>query len=269
MYAYIFDNFTSEQKYARQIGQINFKLADLDIIDEKVKATPLQSVETLTNKLLAEEKYSNIIAVGNDRTANQVINVIARAQKQEEVAFGIIPLGHSRIAQLCGIPEGKEACEIISARKIEKLDLGKIDNSYFLTSVEIKTKPQQDKIGFLKKLLGNKENFEIRVDFKNQFRINARATKAFFINLDFTERFLKLKKINPKDGLLNIVLFSASNKIQGKAPKISLFQADEVNVDSKHTLSIEADSQSFKRLPLQIKVLPSFLKVIVGKNRVF
>lgn len=273
MYFYIYDAFTAKPQYTKKINQINLKLTDLGILNEKAKASPLRPIETLVREALSDEKYRNIIAVGDDQTANQVINCLASAEK--EVTFGLIPLRSSKIAETLGVSENETACQEISARKIERVDLGKINGRYFLTSVEIKS--QKEKItSFFQKIFP--QNLpDINLNFENQFSISTKIEDLSIINIPSSLDFKKIagrkdiqKKINPRDGLLDVVIFSKQKNFWGDQKlKLSFFQTKKVKLISKDQIGISADNQPIKKIPCDITMSSKKLEIIVGKSRNF
>lgn len=274
MYFYIYDTFTSKPQYAKKLNQISLKLTDLGIFHEKAKASPLRPIETLVREALADKKCRNIIAVGDDQTANQIINILASAEKK--ITFGIIPLRRSKIAEALGIPEGEPACQEISARKLKQVDLGKINGRYFLTSIEVK--PQREKIKSLFQKFFLQSLPLIKLNFENQFTLSTKIENLLFINIPSFSNFKKIsnrkdiqKKINPKDGLLDIMIWSKQKSffLKDQRLKFSFLQAKRVKLDCQNSIEIQADSQPIKKLPCDISISTRQLEVIVGKKRVF
>ena len=76
--------------------------------------------------------FDVIIAAGGDGTIYEVVNGIA--EKKHRPALGIIPSGTSNdFARAIGIPKSVgKACEIIAAGRTQKVDVGRINNRYFM-----------------------------------------------------------------------------------------------------------------------------------------
>src|SRR3989339_1435479 len=133
MYYYIYDQFLSHKKYDKIIAQIEGKITDLGIKDRIIKMSILKSVKELVMDAL-RKGATTIVAVGNDQTVNKVVNLIVA----EPVVFGIIPIGdNNSIAKFLGINNPLSACEIISARKVETINLGEVNSEYFINSIKI------------------------------------------------------------------------------------------------------------------------------------
>jgi YegS/Rv2252/BmrU family lipid kinase len=109
-----------------------FKQADVEFVLNVTRGQG-HAIELAKNAL--KEKYDTIIVAGGDGTIHEVINVIGGT----DVALGIIPIGFGNdFARGINITRNVEkAVKIILKNKIKKIDLGKINNVYFINSVGI------------------------------------------------------------------------------------------------------------------------------------
>ncbi len=134
MYLYLYDSFLNNKKYSNLLARVETRLTDLGVGGKIYRLSPLRNVQ----ELMADEIRNGtktVVVVGNDKTLNQVVNIAA----QYNIVVGLIPVGpDNNIARILGIPEGEAACTVLSARIIEKIDLGKINNTYFLSGADIK-----------------------------------------------------------------------------------------------------------------------------------
>ena len=274
MYYYIYDQFLSSKKYDKTLAQVESKITDLGIKDRILKMSILKSIPELVTDAL-RKRAGTIIVVGNDQTVNQIVNLIAG----RNVILGIVPVDdhnfkgafstQNSIAHFLGIKNPLEACETISARKIETINLGEINNNYFISSVKI---------------------FEhhLRVKCNNRFTVTPTSTEHmvsiynFLPKLDTEDINLKSTAtyFNPQDNFLEVVvepknkkalkkLFQSASK--GKKPD-SIFRVRRVNVKSTLTDkpgSVLVDNFRVLKTPLDIKVSDKKLDVIVGKERKF
>ena len=83
--------------------------------------------------------FQNIIAVGGDGTVNEVVNGIMRSENPGKINFGVIPEGggndfahNFEISYNVG-----KALKKLKKGKIKKIDVGKIDDKYFINSFGI------------------------------------------------------------------------------------------------------------------------------------
>jgi diacylglycerol kinase family enzyme len=257
MYLYLYDSFLVEPKYRKLINQIETKLTDLGIGGKAVRLTILKNAsEVIKDNLKYDIK--TVVAIGSDHLFIESAIALAKT----EVILGFIPVGQSSLAEILGIPPEDFACDIISARRIEKIDLGKINNQYFLTSVQI-------------------YNSNIYLQCDESYKISPLSVKTTkIVNLDFLNFSLSKSKVNfqkessnPKDGLLEILLV--------KKPKIklpffkkveendSLFYVRKVNIEAnkEKEISIIVDNEKILKTPVSIEIVPKCLKIIVGRDR--
>ena len=258
MYYYLYDTFLADKKYEKAIDRIKTRLLDLDIQCKHEKLTLLKSIDELVGDE-AKKGFTTIIAVGNDKTFLKLVDAVAK----NGLTMGIIPMGEENNLSAClGIPAEDAACDVIAARKIAKFDLGKINNSYFFSSLKINKN--------LDRLTVEKDNYKIRprpecaeVDVYNFY---------FPAGLENFER--PLKKYSAQDQRLELVIRARKKerrwffrKKEG-APKIdSIIQSETFAIKSFEYLPILLDDFKIMKTPVTVKIEPLLLKVIVGKNR--
>lgn len=273
MYFYIYDKFTQKNKYSKKISQINIKLSNIGIYDEKTQVSALRPVEVIVKEALQDKRYTNIIAVGDDKIASQIINIIARSGKK--VAFGIIPVRESIIATCLGMPQDNMelCCKELLARKIAKVDIGKAGDYYFLTSVEIDAFPEEKIKSVLRKILKRNPS-QINLDFTEGFSISAHVEKYSVINIPTYKNLKELEaekiknEVSPFDGLFDVVIFEDQKRKEGPQQS-SLFKTKKMDVESNSKIHLKADGQLLKKSLLKFEVIPKGFNVLVGKNRVF
>ena len=249
MYLYLYDNSLNNRRFATTLARIETRLTDLGIGGKIVRLSALRNI----TDLLADEVrggVKTVVVVGNDKTLTEVVNIAARF----DVAIGIIPIGpDNKIADSLGIPAGEAACEALSARRIKRLDVGKINNTYFLSGVTIS---------------GN----DVTVECENQYRVTATGMAAEINICNFRPAFATnaAASFNPQDGLLEVFIkpiqrgfgawFARSQPIK---PSIIPFQ--KLAVKSREAVSAITDGQRVVKAPIQIEVVPQKLRLIVGK----
>ncbi|MFC1615209.1 diacylglycerol/lipid kinase family protein [Patescibacteria group bacterium] len=251
MYFYIYDSFLSDKKYDKILAKIENRLANLEINGKIIRISKLKSLkDNITEEI--EKGAINIIAVGDDETILKVINVIA----DYNVIFGIIPVGYKiNIAKLLGIPYAEEACDVLSSRRITKIDLGKVNNRYFISDVSLRD-----------------DNFEILCDGKyTVIPINGNNVKICNLGNQIDES--DKEHFNPSDGFLEVIVqekFSVINRmLKKKQGTKSIFPIKEARITSSKSLPVAIDSQTIFKTPLDINIVPQKLKIIVGNGRIF
>ncbi|MGN8646740.1 diacylglycerol kinase [Gracilibacillus sp. HCP3S3_G5_1] len=95
-------------------------------------ATRYEGDATNAAKIAVERKFDLIIAAGGDGTINEVVHGIAEQEYRPKLA--IIPVGTTNdFARALGIPrEIQKAVNVILEHNIRKLDIGKVNDHYFM-----------------------------------------------------------------------------------------------------------------------------------------
>lgn len=141
MHVYIYDDYLNKGKYNRQINRLEIRLTDLGLNGKIIRLGAIKNIKgAIQNEIKIGAK--TIIAVGNNQTVNKIIGSIIDTDVygdfQKKTLLGIIPLGNDNsIATSFGIKNADEACNILLARRIEKIDLGLANNHYFLNNATI------------------------------------------------------------------------------------------------------------------------------------
>ena len=186
MYLYLYDSFLNNKKYNSLLAKIETRLTDLEIGGKIFRLSPLRNV----NELLNDEVKSGVktvVVVGDDKTLSQVINVAAKLN----VILGIIPVGaENKIAQTLGIPLAEAACNVIAARIVEKVDLGKVNNTYFLSGLTVSS-------GQI--TIECENQYKVRPQFQDQIQI-CNLRPAWAASQGTANYF------DPQDGLLEIFI---------------------------------------------------------------
>ena len=133
MYYYIYDIFTSEKHYRKEISKMEVILSNMGISGKVYKLNILKNLEEIIEEAV-NNHVKNIIAVGNDKLVGNLANLLV----DKNIALGVIPIGEpNNLANYFDITSIAQACQIISARKILEIDVGKINGQYFFMSLEI------------------------------------------------------------------------------------------------------------------------------------
>lgn len=252
MYLYLFDPFLGKPKYKKIIDKIETRITDLEISGRLVKLTILESVSEIVRDGL-KRGVETIVIVGNDKTFCQA----ASALVDTNVSLGLIPVGeNNKISEILGIPKEDLACEVVSSRLIETLDIGRVNNDFFISSVEIDS------------------HHVILEDSEWQITPSSKINKIKIANLDSY-----LNKIaNPKDGLLEVIIEKMPRKflflLSWSQEEVvdSLLFLKKIKINSpkyKKGLPVLVDGWRILKTPLEIEILAKKIKVIVGRKRRF
>ncbi len=257
MYYYIYDSFLSDRKYSASLERVEARLMSLGINGRIEKMTLLKSLREVISDAI-KKGASTIVAVGNDETVSKIINFLPNLS----VTLGIIPFGdNNAIATSLGIPKEENACDILSSRIIEHIDVGKANDCYFISSLTV---PAQKEVVF------DWGTYQVKpISDQSQITIC-----NFNTNDDFSKKSMG-KSCNPHDGILEAIFktpeehgwFSFAKKTYSTA---SVFPFTKIKIKcSAECLPVIADGQTTIKTPVTVEVVPKKLKLIVGKNRMF
>ncbi|MFH1867153.1 MAG: diacylglycerol kinase family protein [Patescibacteria group bacterium] len=251
-YFYLYDTYTSDRVHANSLVRIENTLTDLGIQGRIGRLTILKSAKELIESAL-KDGADTIVTVGNDLTVSKA--AIALASKKQNVTLGIIPIGEKdqSIAKLLGIPIGVLACHVLSSRIVEQIDLGKVNNQYFIRSVTIAGTPT----------VSCDEQFTVALSHPHNIKIN---------NLDIWELNGQTKLANPKNKMFETVLTPLPQKnFLGLSKKVipgSQLVIESCRITSPgNSLPVVVDGERVLKTPVTIKVAAQHLRVIVGKKR--
>ncbi|MBL7054104.1 hypothetical protein ISS06_02865 [Patescibacteria group bacterium] len=259
MYFYIYDSFLVGKKYLKVVSKIETRVSTLGIPGKKYQYSILKNIKEMTKNILREDRSPTIVILGSDNLLADAAIALANT----DAVLGYIPIDiDSRFAHILGITVDEYACDIISARRIEKVSLGKINKEYFFSSLVF---PQ------------NKCNF-----FANdKYKIIPKRSKLIkLINLDllrfnnsFSKTSFKKRAGNPKDDYLEVLVGSPGKNFwffKKKENLDSLFFVKKIEVKSKNPkeeIFIEISKNKKIQIPAVITLGEERLKIIVGKDR--
>ncbi|MBI5072019.1 hypothetical protein HZB93_04000 [Candidatus Falkowbacteria bacterium] len=248
MYQYIYDAFLSEEKYLRPMTIIENRLADLGLQGRVNRLNLFKDPRELILEGM-KRGVDTIVAVGNDETLCRVVNAVCGF----DLTVGMIPLGpKNEITKTLGIEEGLAACDCLSSRLIKKIDLGKINDVYFLAHLKASS----------------------AVSLRQGKEYCVRALKNNLVeiyNLPTEE-----EEADPEDGYLEARIRPAGRnffkKNGGKDLSLggtSSFPIREIILEGEKGARVLVDGLRLVNTPAEVQILPRQLKIIVGKNRLF
>ncbi|MBU0661493.1 hypothetical protein KKG22_04960 [Patescibacteria group bacterium] len=197
---------------------------------------------------------TTVVIVGNDATFGRVLSHAAKS----DIIFGFLPVGgNNTIAPVLGIPIGVEACDTLSRRRKIRLDVGWVNNRYFISQLHIPPHP-------------------IEVEYDEKFLVSSKNNKMELVVCNLQPFVWKDKGkhqyiIHPQDGKLEAFLRPMHKK--GVWRDIyedpSVFPFEEMVVSSKKPFVVEADGRVTKETKITIRLAKSRVAMIVGKERRF
>lgn len=135
---FVINTVAGRGKTGKILNKLIVRLNEINISYEiEITKYPLHAVELTQNAI--KRGFRKIIAVGGDGTINEVVNGIMKSKKAEKVSLGIIPEGGGNdFAKNFGIGSNiNDDIEIILKGNTHKIDIGSIENRYFINALGI------------------------------------------------------------------------------------------------------------------------------------
>lgn len=258
-----------------------------------VKYTEKAGDATAFAKEAAQERYEAVFVMGGDGTVNEGVSGLAEEAYRPKFSF--IPLGTvNDLGRSLGISMNPEEAISQLDRLVEKkLDVGKINNHYFIDVVAIGTIPeavqavepeQKTKLGpfayvleGLKAVRDNKSYlFDMEIDDEKIQEESMAVLIAMTNSVGGMETLLPDASYD--DGKLHLIVLKGDNLVDKLSllPKIfsgkamddrnvlyRAFEKGHFSVEDGDDLVTNVDGDPGDKLPLDISVLPQHLTVLV------
>ena len=243
----------------------------------------------------AQDKLDSVFVMGGDGTVNEGISGLAEQDYRPK--FGFFPLGTvNDLARALNLPiNPKEAIEALDFEQTKSLDIGKINDCYFMNVVAVGSIPEavrdvsvEEKTKFgkmaylisgLKKIAQNETyNFELDVDGDHISVESTTLLIGLTNSIGGHENFLPDAKVD--DGLLHLVYLKDTNMLKSfqAIPNLAqgvtesnqnlgyrTFNKAHIALKNSQSLGTNVDGDEGEELPIDITILPSHLTVYSGK----
>ena len=239
----------------------------------------------------AAEQADVVIAAGGDGTIHEVAHGLIGTHS----ALGIIALGTmNNLAHSLHIPATiEEACAVIATGETHAIDVGKINDQFFLevagVGLEAAFFPAAEEMkgpGLLVTLRGlfnglrtllAFQQAKLRISFNERQRRPYTAIQVTICNSRYYgPQFELVPEALMDDGLLDVVIFKQFSKLeyirhaiaisQGKRtyqPKVIHRRVTSVRINADHPLEIQADGLPHGQTPATVTITPGALRVRV------
>ncbi|MDP5277103.1 diacylglycerol kinase [Chengkuizengella axinellae] len=243
-----------------------------------------------------KREFDVVIAAGGDGTLNEVVNGLANQPYRPKL--GILPLGTTNdFARALGIPKNwSRACDIILKEYTELIDIGKVNDEYFINiagggsltelTYEVPSK--------LKTMLGQLAYYMKGLEKLPQFRPIHLSIKSKEITLEDEEVMIFLiansnsvggmEKIAPtaslSDGLFDVFILKKCNlaefirivslTLKGahlNDPHVIHFKSNHLQISSSDYTQINLDGEYGGTLPKTFSLLPSHIPIFIDELR--
>ena len=242
----------------------------------------------------------SVFAMGGDGTVNEAISGIA--SHEERPRFGFFPLGTvNDLARALAIPlDPEEAIESFSLNHSRKIDIGKINDDYFMNVVAIGIIPaainnveveEKTKLGKMAYFLSGLR--EVRKNESHQFEIITSGQEATETKIESSTLIVGssntiggfeslLPEASTNDGKLHLIYIKDSNLWETikSIPELlkgvtesneSLgyltFEKAQIKLLDDTTIETNVDGDPGPSLPVEIQVLPQHITVFCGQEK--
>jgi hypothetical protein len=255
MYLYVYDSFLVERRFERELAAVEARLVDLGLSGRISRLTAFNNARGIIRDE-ARRGLQTIVAVGDDETVAKVIDGLG----DTAVTLGLIPVGQSlSIADALGIPAGAEACETLSRRVAQRVDLGSANGHLFLSE---------------SRLVGE----GITAETDGRFRLTVLSPGAEIVVSNLRNRAMAaglapVRAGDPMDGLLDLMVVNRGRPgLLGRWREevdVTVIPTVRASFSAAQPFSVTCDGREFTTDSLAVSIVPDRLKIITGKERLF
>lgn len=262
-----------------------------------VKETDKQGDAEAFACFAAQNHYDAVFAMGGDGTVNEAINGLA--EKKHRPLFGFIPLGTvndlGRALHLSLDPE--EAIEQLSFEHVTQLDIGKVNDRYFMNVIAVGTIPEaindvdseeKTKMGKMAYFVSGMKYLlkSDRYEFELLLDQQVEQVKSSLVLIGLTNSIGGFESLLPKakvdDGFLHLVYLNDQSFLDmvNSVPELikgveitsanvtyRTFKQGEIALLSEGNLETNIDGDPGAELPIKVAVLPQHLTVFCGRKK--
>jgi hypothetical protein len=258
MHIYIYDSCLNQKKYGSSLAQIETRITDLGLSGKIIRLGVMKSVNNIIESEI-KKGAKTLVAVGESGLFIDIVNTVAKIKSQKiintNVPVGFIPTEKNNlISETLGLSFNELACDVLSARRIQTMDLGRVNNNYFLFQTTITTK---------KTTLEIDDNYTIEVNDVGEIGV---------INLPLIKNRGEDVFSSAGDGVLELFIKTEKGKkflsLGQKLMDSSLFSFKKLRITNPAYPVVIDGTQEIKT-PVDIIIAQEKIDIIVGKNRMF
>lgn len=252
-FAYLYDEFVHEPEHRKELDEVEAAMANRSIGGRMIRMGMFRQAKEMVAEVV-RSGAQNLVIVGNDATLSKMIF----HAPDLGATVGYVPIGEgSRISTMLGISRGQAAVDVLAARLIENLDIGRVAGRFFLTEVSV-------------------SNPLASLSIEGRFSVSAPPGGTMIVrNLGLPESSGQASA-DPKDGQLELVVE------QPELPKRGFWrQAESENRSKTHlffregllagdkVIQVSVDGQLLEGVDFPISIEPGRLRFITGRRRLF
>jgi diacylglycerol kinase family enzyme len=254
MYVYLYDNFLRHKSFISTIKAMEIKLTDYGIAGKILRLHSYVDSKTIIEDEI-KRGAKTIVIVGNDATFGQVLSRGATC----DCVFGFLPVGpNNTIAEVLGVPVGVGSCDVLSRRRKEFLDIGWMNNRYFVS--QLKVKPSRVEVIY---------DDRFKASSKDKIEVVVCNLQPFYWRRNKKDKNTQV--VHPQDDKLEAFIRPLTKKGWWgyKYEEPSIFPFEEMQIVGREAFAVEADGKVSKEVKVTIKLARNKLEMIVGRNRQF
>ena len=281
MYFYILDPHNVPQRdFERQQTELQSLLTEHKIGGEIAKVTPLRIIADLVD-IASSHGVKTLVACGTDDTFNQMLAQV----KDRDFTFGFIPLIEgTQLGKILGMKDVATSVKTIASRRIEKMDVAKINKDFFISYLELGAGIHTNKeLGMMATLTAfGQSPIEVSMRIDDAYTIHSKISAGLIINTRGTTTSSEGIIANPQDGFLDLLLIEKLSKLTilklrkqllngfyEKIPNSTVIRCKKIELLEPYNTRISIDGKEMAHIPSIIELFPSSLKMIVGRDRTF
>jgi len=270
---------------------------------------PFHAIE-LTQRMVAEQGFKKVIAVGGDGTMNEVVNGIFHQTRfaTTDITLGMITVGTGNDwGRMYSFPaDYKSAIQVLTNENTFLQDVGKVkyryhseDKSrYFINMAGMgydalvakktnlmKTKGRGGAFAYLLNLvigLFQYKSIHLHIVVDGKTVVDGEVFSMSIGICQFNGGGMKqLPMAIPDDGLYDMTVIKKTTKFRVvkniknlydgsflKMPEVETFKGEKISITATphHAMFLETDGESLGSSPLDFEIVPTAIKLIVGKR---
>lgn len=285
---FIYNPYSGENSIVTDIDKVIMIHQKYDYIVEPFRISmESELIDAFQN---VDESYKYILVAGGDGTVDNVVNIIKKLNL--DIPIAVIPVGTANdFAKFIGIPLNVEkACEQIINSEPVALDIGKINDKYFLNvaSTGLFTDVSQKTDVNLKNTIGklayyvkgieqipNLRKLKIKVSSK-EMEFDGDMYLMLIFNGQTAGNFKLAYKADLTDGLLDVIIIKAGNikdiitmfikmlRIEHLEENKGLiyFKTDKLTIESDEDIVTDIDGERGPDFPVTIECIKGGIRVL-------
>ena len=235
MYLYLYAPFLRNKKHARDLALIEGRITDFGISGKISQLSQFLKFPAAV-KEFGLKRLTTLVLIGDDALLEEAVNAFAGTS----VVLGYVPVLKSIYAPELGLPEGLAAVDVIAARRIVKLDLGRIGEKHFLGKVQCEGK-----------------GLEVHTPTFSMFPKG--FSRVELINLGDGE--------TGNDGLITVRVTPFEKTWWNKEPgKSTVMRIASCRLKAARPISVHCGAAGVVKTPIQVDIIPEAIRMIVGRR---